>query len=87
MITSGLEASLNTVGSDMGPHDNTLAAVTNCPIARSATGTDGGKRLNSMRRGRVEQDRLIEVQGKHMALSDANVGIRPHPRGDHFASD
>src|ERR1700724_4489637 len=43
--------------------------------------------LNSMRRGRVEQDRLVEVQSKHLALPNTNVGIRPHPRGDLLAGD
>src|SRR5260221_5259726 len=38
--------------------------------------------LNSIRRGRVEQDCLVEVQSKHLALPDTNVGIRPHPRGN-----
>jgi hypothetical protein len=40
-----------------------------------------------MRRCRVEQDCLVEVQSKHVALPDTNIGIRPHPRGDLLAGD
>jgi hypothetical protein len=62
-------------------------AVTNGPHARSATGAAGGNGLNSTRRGRVEQDCLVEVQSKHMALPDTEIGIRPHPRGNLLAGD
>src|ERR1700680_1775469 len=93
MITSGLEAWLNTVGSDMGP----LRFGTSRPHVRGSeqlSPLPGQQRwpvaangLNAMRRGRVEQHRLVEVERKHLALSDADVGIRPHPRGDLLAGN
>jgi hypothetical protein len=43
MITSGLEAWLNMVGSDMAPRDKTFAAVTNCPHCTVGNGASDGK--------------------------------------------
>src|SRR5450755_467117 len=69
MITSGLEGWLNTVGSDKGTSRQDVRGsdqLSSCPVKQQEPAAANG--LNSMRRCRVEQDCLVEVQSKHVAL-------------------